>query len=57
MQEETIMAEQKLLPIVEFIPPTTRKGLKELIAMCLTNRSRIEYENIPSDCDTDWDEG
>ena len=57
MQEETIMAEQKLLPTVEFIPPTTRKGLKELIVMCLTNRSRIEYENIPSDCDTDWDEG
>jgi sensor c-di-GMP phosphodiesterase-like protein len=50
------MIDQEVVLPAEFIPPTTRSGLKELITKCLRERLNTDYENIPSDCDTDWDE-
>ena len=51
------MTENEALPPAEFSPPTTRAGLKQFIEQCLLRRSMTDYENTPSECDTDWDEG
>jgi hypothetical protein len=48
------MTENEVLPPVKFSPPTTRAGLKKFIEQCLLGRSMTDYENTPSECDTDW---
>jgi hypothetical protein len=50
------MIKDEVLPPMAFVPPTTRAGLKQFIEERLMRRSVNEYEDIPSECDTDWDE-
>ncbi len=50
------MTKDEVLPKEVFIPPITRAGLKQFIEECLMRRSMSDYEDIPSECDTDWDD-
>ena len=56
MHQETVMTKDEVLPKEVFIPPITRTGLKQFIEECLMRRSMSDYEDIPSECDTDWDD-